>query len=201
MADKPTSTSGRDLGKVQTSVSGRDLGKVQSAARNTPLPPSARRVTGEHLAIATKDTALNVAGLLRDLLDDFKSSDRYFKYKALVVVCWLGLAVTSVGVACPSTGATNSIGARLVIAGEASSPIYMVKNDSPTAWQDVEVLVNGTYRSTSSQVDPNRDITLSPVVLYDSTGNRAPGNLKITDITVQVGADDKATLFENGAAK
>ncbi len=175
--------------------------RAVSAARLAPLPPTSRRVTGEHLALVTKDTALNVAGILRDLIDDFRNSDRFFKYKALVLVCWLGLSVTSVGVACPSTGASNSIGARLVIAGEATSPIYMVKNDSPATWQDVEVLVNGTYRSTAAQVDANREITLSPVVLYDSAGNRAPGNLKITEISVQVGPDDKVSLLEGGAPR
>lgn len=175
-----------------------DPKRAVSAARMTPLPPVSRRVTGEHLALVTKDTALNAAGILRDVWDDFKSSDRYFKYKALVLVCWLGLSVTSVGVACPSSSSSNAIGARLVIAGDAAAPIYMVKNDSPNPWQDVEVLVNGTYRSTAAQVDPNRDITLSPVVLYDAAGNRAPTGLSITEISVQVGTDEKVELFQGG---
>ena len=175
MAETPTSTSRNNLRAV-------------SAARMTPLPPTARRVTGEMMAVGAKDTALNVAGILRDFFDDFKSSDRFFKYKAMVAVLWLGLSVTSVGVACPSGGgSTNAFGARLVVAGDSSAPIYMVKNDSPTPWQDVAVVVNGKYRSTAAQVEANREITLSPVVLYDDTGARAPTGLKITDITVQIG--------------
>ena len=186
MADKPPSIEPRRI----------------SAERMTPLPQGPRRATGEHLALVTKDTALNVAGILRDVIDDFKSSDRYFKYKAAVLVCWLGLSVTSIGVACPSSGTGNSIGARLVIAGEAAAPIYMVKNDSTAPWQDVEVLVNGTYRSTAAQVDANGgEITLSPVVLYDAAGTRAPANLKITEISVQVGPDDKVALLKGGAPR
>ena len=169
-----------------------------SAARASPLRAPPRRVTGEFLATATHDTALNAAGLLRDVWDDFKSSDRFFKYKAMVLVSWLVLTVTSVGIACPTSGLrTNSFGARLVVAGDANAPIYMVKNDSTEPWQDVEVLVNGEYRSTAAQVDAQREITLSPVVLYNSAGVRAPADLRITQIDVQI-ADDKVTLLQGG---
>ena len=144
------------------------------------------------------DTVLNGAGLLRDTWDDFKSSDRYFKYKAGVLVCWLALTVTSIGVACPTSGLrTSSFGARLVIAGNAASPIYMVKNDSAEAWQDVEVVVNGVYRSTAAQIAAQSDLTLSAAVLFDSKGDRAPANLKINQIVVQT-ADGKATLLQGG---
>lgn len=169
-----------------------------SAARIAPLEAPARRITGEYLRAGATETVLNGAGLLRDTWDDFKSADRFFKYKAAVLVCWLALSVTSVGVACPTSAfQTNSFGARLVVAGEARSPIYMVKNDSTEAWQDVEVLVNGEYRSTAAQIDAQREITLSPVVLYNSAGTRAPAELRITEIVVQI-ADEQVSLLEGG---
>lgn len=174
-----------------------DQKRVVSAARASPLA-APRRNTGELLAAGATDTALNAVGLLRDVWDDFQSSDRYFKYKAAVLACWLTLTVTSVGIACPTSSfRTNAIGARLVIAGDAASPIYMVKNDSTEPWQDVEVLVNGQYRSTAAQVDAQREITLSPVVLYDDKGARAPSDLRISEIVVQI-ADDKVSLLQGG---
>ncbi len=163
-----------------------------------PLADSGPRLSGARLRAGAVETLLNGAGLLRDVWADFQSSDRYFKYKAMVLLCWLALTVTSFGVACPTSGfRTNSYGARLVIAGEANSPIYMVKNDSTDAWQNVEVLVNGAYRSTAAQVDSQREITLSPIILFDSTGTRAPSNLKITEIEVQI-ADHKVELLQGG---
>ncbi len=169
-----------------------------SAARVAPLAEATGRLSGERLREGAADTALNVVGLLRDMWDDFKSSDRYFKYKAMVLVSWLALTCTSVGVACPSSGLhTNSFGARLVVAGESNAPIYMVKNDSAAAWQDVEVLVNGEYRSTAAQVDAQREITLSPVILYKADGSRAPSDLRINEIIVQIG-EDKFSLLEGG---
>jgi len=172
--------------------------RAVSAARLQPVPDTGPRITGERLREGAADTALNAVGLLRDVWDDFKSSDRYFKYKAMVLVGWLALSVTSVGVACPSAAfRTNAMGARLVVAGDARSPIYMVKNDSTEPWQDVEVLVNGEYRSTAAQVDAQRDITLSPVILYNSAGERAPSDLRISEIVVQIG-DEKVTVLEGG---
>ena len=86
-----------------------------------------------------------------------------------------------------------------MIAGDASAPIYMVKNDSPETWQDVEVLVNGKYRSTASQIASNHEITLSPIILYDEAGTRAPNGLKITDINLKIGAEEGVPLLQNGA--
>ena len=175
-----------------------DQKRAVSAARLAPVPDTSPRISGERLRAGATETMLNGAGLLRDVWDDFKSSDRYFKYKAMVLVSWLVLTVTSVGIACPSKGfRTNSFGARLVVAGDASSPIYMVKNDSAEPWQDVEVLVNGQYRSTAAQVDAQREITLSPVILYNAAGVRAPADLRISEIVIQIG-DDKVSVLEGG---
>lgn len=172
--------------------------RAVSAARLEPVPDIPRRVTGEFLKAGAQDTALNVAGLLRDTWDDFRNSDRFFKYKAAVLICWLVLTVTSIGVACPASSfRTGSMGARLVVAGEANAPIYMVKNDGKEPWQDVQVIVNGQYKSTAAQIDPNADVTLSPVVLFDEKGARAPSDLRISQIIVQIG-EDQVLLLEGG---
>jgi hypothetical protein len=80
------------------------------------------------------------------MVQDFRNSDRFFKYKAAVVATWFVLSSTSIGVACSGGESTNALGARLVIAGDAREPIFMVKNDSERPWQDVEVVVNGVVR-------------------------------------------------------
>ena len=173
--------------------------RVVSAERAAPLEAPVRRITGEFLRVNAKESVLNGAGVLRDTWADFQGSDRYFKYKAAVIGIWFALTVTSVAVACPpgSGLGNNPFGARLVIAGEAKSPIFMVKNDSTDPWQDVEVVVNGEYRSTASHVEAQREITLSPVLLYNGSGARAPSDLRILEIVVQI-SDDKVTLLKGG---
>ncbi len=176
---------------------------IRSAARLQPLqPPAPQGLTKARVKEGATETLLNSVGLLSDVVDDFKSSDRFFKYKAMVVASWLLLSISSVIVACPSqVGPSNDINAALVVGGEPSRPIYMVKNDGEKPWQDVEITVNGSYRAVQGTVKANGDsITLSPVMLFDQKGNKAPPTLVITDIEVHAGdPEGTAKLLAGGA--
>lgn len=162
--------------------------RVRSASRETPLPAAPRPPVGKAvLQERLVDTLLNSGATLSELVEDFRSSDRFFKYKFAVLVVWGVLFTSSLTVACGQRGPTNDIHAVLVRAGEATHPIYLVKNDSSGPWQDVEVLVNGAYRATSASLEANGgSITLSPAILYDESGNLAPSSLMVTDIVVSV---------------
>lgn len=175
--------------------------QVRSAARAQPLEPEAKKAASERLKEGAADTVLNSFSILSEVVDDFKSSDRFFKYKALVLTIWLLLSVGAFGVACPSSGPSNEINAVLVRAGDAASPVYMVKNESNEAWQDVEIVVNGKYRSTMSQLEAGGgNATLSPAVLFDEAGHRAPNSLQIADIVVKVrDPEAEVSLLRGGA--
>ncbi len=168
-----------------------------SAARAQPLPKSRPNLTRAELATGAQDTALNVASVLRDTWEDFQNSDRHFKYKAGILAAWLLMSVTTFFVACPGTGSPHGIGALLVVAGDADSPIYMVKNDGQEVWTNVTVLVNGRYTTVVGQIPPNRDVTLSPKLMKSNDNQTAPQNLKVT--TLEVKTDQGNTLLlENG---
>lgn len=184
------------------SMSNPGLAAVRSAARAQPLAAAPQKATSARLKENASDTVLNAFSILSEVLDDFKSSDRFFKYKALVLTIWLLLSVGAFGVACPGGGgATNDLDATLVLAGEASAPVYMVKNDSSDAWQDVEIIVNGKYRATQSRVEASGgNVTLSPAVLWDEAGKRAPSSLTINDITVKArDPEAEVPLLRGGA--
>jgi hypothetical protein len=170
------------------SVSNPHLQAVRSASRAQPLAPEEKKgPASERLKEGVADTVLNSFSILSEVVEDFKSSDRFFKYKAGVLSLWFLLAIGAFGIACPSSGPSNDISAALVVSGDASSRIYMVKNESSDTWQDVEIIVNGAYRSTMSQMPAEGgNATLSSAVLYDDSGKRAPSSLQITDIVVKV---------------
>lgn len=185
------------------SVSSPRLQAVQSANRAQPLAPEApQKLTGKQLQEGAVDTLLNSFSILSEVVEDFRRSDRFFKYKAMVISIWFLLVIGSFGVACPSTGPANDINAVLVVSGDAAAPIYMVKNDSSDTWQDVEIIVNGAYRSTMSQMPKEGgSATLSSAVLFDENGKRAPGKLQITDIVVKVREPQaEVSLLRGGAA-
>lgn len=184
------------------SVSNPRLQAVQSAARAQPLAPVERGLSGKRLREGAADTLLNSFSILGEVVEDFRSSDRFFKYKAMVISLWFLLAIGSFGIACPSTGGpSNDINAALVVSGEASAPIYMVKNESTDVWKDVEIIVNGKYRSTMSQLQgEGGNTTLSSAVLFDDQGKRAPSTLPITNIVVKVREPEgEVTLLRDGA--
>jgi hypothetical protein len=182
-------------------VSNPRLQAVQSAARAQPLAPEDRKITGSRIREGAADTILNSFSILGEVVEDFKSSDRFFKYKAMVISLWFLLAIGSFGVACPSTGPSNDINAVLVVGNDGVSNVYMVKNESTEAWQDVEIIVNGTYRSTMSNMPAEGgNATLSSAVLFDDKGKRAPDGLNITDIVVKVrDPEAEVSLLQGGA--
>jgi hypothetical protein len=147
----------------------------------------------------TADTVLNAFSILGEVLEDFRRADRYFKYKALVLVCWLAAVVAAFAVAFPDLSPRNPIRAHLVVSGEGASPVYMVENLSNGPWQDVEIIVDGRYRATQTQLESNGGITLSPAVLFDADGRRAPSTLRIADIEVRVtDPEGTVTLLQGG---
>ncbi|MFZ5443682.1 MAG: hypothetical protein ACOZQL_26985, partial [Myxococcota bacterium] len=167
-------------------VSNPNLQPVRSAARMQPLEAEARGPASQRIKEGAADTLLNSVSILGEVIEDFRNSDRFFKYKAMVLTLWGLLMIGSFGIACPGTGYSNEIGAVLVTSGEAGKPIYMVKNDGHDPWSDVEIVVNGTYRSTMSTMPAGGSATLSSAVLFDEAGKRAPATLSVTEIEVKV---------------
>ena len=163
-----------------------------------PAEP-AQKLTADSVKATAVETLLNSAGILRDLVGDFQRQDKFFKYKALVIVAWAALCTTSATVGCPRTGDSNAMGARLVIAGDANRPVYMVKNDSSDKWADVEVTVNGKWKMTAAEVGPSGDVTLTPRLLINTDGEPAPSELKVMDIMVKT-SEGEAALMHGGQA-
>ncbi len=177
------------------------MAAVRSAYRAQPLAaaPAAKKLTKAKLQEGFVDTLLNSVSILSEMMEDFRNSDRYFKYKAGVLAGWLFLTVSSFGVACPGQGPSNDIDAHLIVTNGTHGPVYMVKNDSQETWLSVKVVVNSMYVTTMNQIEPNGGIVLGASVIYDTNNVRAPDNLVITDIVVDVAEPSgQVHLLKNG---
>lgn len=161
------------------------------------LPEEPKKAAKELIREGAVETLLNSVGILRDLVSDFRARDSFFKYKAGVLFVWLILSVTSVGVACPGGGPANSIQARLVVSPGAARTAYMIKNDSDSAWENVEVVVNGSFRSTADKVSAGGDLVLSPRLMVNAKGEHATDELPVRDILVRT-SDGDAELMRGG---
>lgn len=183
------------------SVSNPNLQQVRSAMRTQPLSPEVKGPATARLKEGATDTLLNSISILGEVVEDFRNSDKFFKYKAMILSCWFLLTIGAFGIGCPSSGPSNDISATLVVSGDSGRQIYMVKNDGSDVWQDVEIIVNDKYRSTQSQIAAEGgNLTLSAAVLFDDAGKRAPSALQITDIVVKVrDPEGEVKLLQGGA--
>ncbi|HET9450236.1 MAG TPA: hypothetical protein VFO83_05115 [Aggregicoccus sp.] len=170
-----------------------------SAARAAPLapsgppPPLARR-----LRAGAVNAGLNVAAYAREALEDFRSRDRFFKFKALIVASWAALSVAGVGVACPSGSLdAGSLGSRLVVNAERVPAIILIYNEGDEAWQDVTVVVNRQYRASAEQVPPGENLTLTSRLLLGPGNVVAPLGLRITDVELRT-SEGRAVLMNEG---
>ncbi len=140
-----------------------------------------------------------MVAILRETWEDFRNSDRYFKYKAIILVAWAVLSLTGVGVACPAPSVRRdpTFGARLVVGAESEHPALVLHNESDAAWQDVLIIVNGRYRAAVSHVEPHAFITVTPKQLMGDNGKLAPSDLQATDVELRT-RKGSAQLLEHG---
>jgi hypothetical protein len=175
-------------------------GRVLTAARSGTVPLDAE---GEplpaRLRSGAESTALNVFAILRETWEDFRNSDRYFKYKAVILAAWATLSLLGVVVACPgpSVHRDTSLGARLVMGDEMEHPALVFHNESDAAWQEVLIVVNGRYRAAISHVEPHAFVTVTPKQLMGDNGKLAPSDLRATDVELRT-RKGGAVLLEHG---
>src|SRR5512144_1884530 len=86
---------------------------------------------------------LGAAGdLAADVADGYRKSTRYFRLRAAIVGTWALLSVVTFWVACPSSGPTNALGAKVALlsakaGGSLMGTQVFVENDSRRMWTDV----------------------------------------------------------------
>lgn len=176
-AAAPRARSGPAAAKPSPSGEYTQTERMQPPKTSTPVegPLSSRLKHG------AADTALNAAGILRDLWDDFRNSDQYFKYKALILACWVVLSVAGVVVAWPEgTAPTNNLGARLVKSKVLDDTVVTLFNESGEPWRDVTVIVDDRYRAAVGKVSaeyPDNTLTLEARKLLGEQGETAPSNI------------------------
>ena len=161
-----------------------------------PEPPKDIK---QRLKVAAENTALNAVGALSDFAKAFNRSSKYFKYRVFIVGALAFLAASTFWAACPSNplAPQNDLGAVLVVAGDASRPVYMVKNESTDPWTNVVLIANKKFRATSSRIDAGGNFTITPKQLIGDNGMLAPPDMKIADLEIRTD-DGSNVLLENG---
>ncbi|MGQ0508911.1 MAG: hypothetical protein ACT4TC_26715 [Myxococcaceae bacterium] len=164
------------------------------AAGPTPTSEVRRLIAAE-----AQNTALNALSIFKELWADFRNSDRYFKYKALIIAIWIVLSASGFAVACPgSSAATTDFGAKLTISDFGAHPFYVIRNESTSPWSDVKVTVNGgEYHYESGAVEPGKDVGFGAKQLKGRDNRSAPETLNVRRLEIHTSAGD-AVLIKDG---
>jgi hypothetical protein len=165
--------------------------RTVSAARAKPLKekeqPNNPKEVAAKLRSGAEDTALNAFSLLRDTWEDFRSSDRFFKYKALIIASWLALSLAGLAVAWPrSEGkARNALKARLISTPVLGELAYAIVNDSNETWEQLRIRVNRRYVGSVDRVPPGEQLLLNDKILVPPPGEDFPRTLTVEEVVLE----------------
>ena len=174
-----------------------------SAARTGPVEKKPEGQVGKRIASEASNQFLNGLAMLKEMFQDFQSSDRFFKAKAGIIGGWAFISLVSIIIACPGQGVkTAELGARVIVLPNAdrpkASPALLVTNTDKDPGENVIFTVNGKYKAIVDKVVPGGDVTLTPKNLMSPMGPM-PSDERF--ISAEMKTDDgKAELVKNGQA-
>lgn len=160
---------------------------MKDAARPDPVAAAQRVKEG------VRDLARGAIGaagdLAADLAEGYRKSTRYFKLRAAVIGSWALLSVVTLWAACPSSGPTNSLGAKFQLLlrsepGVLTGSQVLVENDSGRMWRDVVVTLDGGWRYEKKTVRPQDKLVVS-IAQFQKDGASAPPGLEPRSITLE----------------
>lgn len=177
--------------------------RAMSAARTGPTGKKAEGQVGQRIASEASNQFLNGLSMLKEMFQDFRSSDRFFKAKAGIIGGWAFISLVSIVIACPGQGVkTADLGARVIVLPNAdrpkASPALLVSNTDDDPWENVIFTVNGKYKAIVDKVAPGGDVTLTPKNLLGPMGPM-PGDERFVNAEMKTD-DGKAELVKNGQA-
>ncbi len=139
------------------------------------------------------ELAGSIAALLRNFFEDFKRSGKAFRLKAGLVGGYLAIGVATL-VVFPPPGELNQIGAevrisRTVIVG---GRYFLVVNRSDSAWKDITLVLNGSYRAGLEKLVPGKKRAVFFHQFQDAAGKPPAENI----IPMRLRIDCSAGAFE-----
>ena len=142
------------------------------------------------------DAALNLKSVVAEFVDDFRNSDRFFKYKAGVIASWALLSALSLFVACPGPQGpgANDLQAKVrvqeVTGGEKVITAIYIGNGSDEAWGDTFVKLNNVYTAALPDVKAHSHVVLTVTKFTSADGRTPPPEMKPQRIDIRCKAGE-----------
>ncbi|MGI5863600.1 MAG: hypothetical protein ACOX6T_16305 [Myxococcales bacterium] len=152
------------------------------------------------------DTILNAKSMVLEIVEDFRASDRFFKYKAGVVAGWVLMSLVSLFVACPSSKQvedTNELNARVrvqqVDALDRKITALYVENRSDVDWEVVLLQLNSTYHAAVPAIPAGRRAVVQLDKFSGLDGKTPPESLRPQKLEIRCTQGEATVLLTEGA--
>jgi hypothetical protein len=93
-----------------------------------------------------------VKALLEQFVEDFRSRDRFFKYKVGVIAAWLVASGGTLAVSCGGGPRDNSLHAHTQVTRVLDDKSLLIRNDSGSSWKEVRLTLNGSFTAYTPEI-------------------------------------------------
>jgi hypothetical protein len=136
---------------------------------------------------------VNLLDLLRSfrefvlrLIEDFRRSDKYFKYKTAVIVGYAVIAILTLVIFIPG-GELNQINAEVTLGkGEIFRDRYfLVSNLSTSEWKDIILNINKTYTTRHTSLGAGKKMSFPFSSFSDSQGHKLDSKIVLRNLRIE----------------
>jgi hypothetical protein len=142
-----------------------------------PQGPDTRQAAAKE---AFLDVFYNAKSMAGDMVDDFRASDRFFKYKASVIGSWVLLTVLALFVSCPTGNPqeqSNSLDARVLIkqvpALDRNITALYIENSSGDNWGVTVLTLNNSFTHALADLKAGAKAVVT-LEKFSGTGGKTP---------------------------
>src|SRR4051812_22384993 len=126
----------------------------------------------------------SVKDVVGQFIEDFRSRDRYFKYKAAVVAAWLAVSSGTLAVSCGGGPKENKLHAHTQVTQVLDDKSLLVRNDSSSTWREVHLTLNGSFTAYTPEIDAGGKFVIAVKQFVGPEGqvpakDMAPSQLRI----------------------
>lgn len=102
-----------------------------------------------------------VKELVAQFVEDFRSRDRYFKYKVGIIAAWLAVSTGTFAISCGGGPRETRLHAHAQVTQVADDTTLLVRNDSGDAWREVRLTLNGKFTAYTPEIKPGDKFVLA----------------------------------------
>jgi hypothetical protein len=132
------------------------------------------------------------------LVEDFRKSDKYFKYKAAVVASYVAIALLTLVIFIPG-GELNQINAEVTLskAEIIGGRYFLVSNLSSNEWKNIKLILNQTYTAQHPSIGAGKKVPFFLSAFIDRQSK--PPSVKMPVLSLRIECD--RGLFERDFSK